>query len=437
MGLQANLHVITDSDGHFAKRPRQLQRKTLAVNRDNLHKLSKPVVKDRTIPHVNNIHATLPRELHALYLRLNDVKFGTNTMPGEIREQMRPHLEAFFDSYFREPVEDSTENTKLKALAVLPRVLEFVKEAHSCETNKRHESQWNNFVHSPILKLVFPTRNPGLTPEEPHNAGVQCETVMFAPIAGPWIPTFGKKKDGSVLNLACSVSADTVEDSAGSPVSTKSLSLTEVHSRVTSKKVDYVLALELPDGDPLKVRAMLLAEVPAPADNCLTYVNQTIYRPLFENLIAVSIETKASSESKTDSFVQLCIWVAAWHNRMESLRMQLLQLQDNLPSSSDSAAETEGSGSRLPSNRLVSVPMIEVIGHNWVLHFACDEGNSIRTYGPVEIGSTKSVLEVYKLISSLEAIGAWIRGTFRERMGEWFGIDNNHLPAWDHGDGKL
>lgn len=313
---------------------------------------------------------------------------------------------------------------------MLEKVEELINEAHSGVADNRHENSWNNFVHGPLLKLIFPGRNYRLPPSS--DVRVECESVMFAAIAGPWIPTFGKKQDGSVLNLACTLSANTAEDSEGNQVSTDKASLTEIRSRVESKKVDYVLALDLPAGDPLRERALQLAESSAPKIDCANYVNQTIYEPLFENLIAVSIETKARANSKhpAESFVQLSVWVAAWHNRMEHLRIHLLQ--GNQPSSAAQAAD-----SKAPSNRLVSVPMIEVNQHDWSLYFACDEVDSIRTFGPIKIGSTVSVIEVYKLLNSLEAIKQWVMGTFRRRMGGWFGLDNSHLPPLDEENGTL
>lgn len=84
-------------------------------------------------------------------------------------------------------------------------------------------------------------------------------------------------------------------------MSTENSSLKDTHGRVTSKKVDYVLALDLPENDPLKERATLLAGSPAPADKSLAYLTQMRYRPLFGNTIAVFLRRKRQSSTHTNS----------------------------------------------------------------------------------------------------------------------------------------
>lgn len=77
----------------------------------------------------------------------------------------------------------------------------------------------------------------------------------------------------------------------------------------------------------------------------------------------MSIETKTERSSE-DPLIQLGIWTAAWHKRLCCLQSEV-QRRRGLP-------PTE--------QRLVTVPLIQAVGHNWDLYFACF-GASITLYG--------------------------------------------------------
>jgi hypothetical protein len=85
---------------------------------------------------------------------------------------------------------------------------------------------------------------------------------------------------------------------------------------VDSKLVDFTLMPNLgPEFDatvrqPRKPSGMTIADL------C---INQTEYHPLQRFPVAVSIETKVAGANLEEGRMQLAIWTAAWHKRMEQL----------------------------------------------------------------------------------------------------------------------
>ena len=150
-----------------------------------------------------------------------------------------------------------------------------------------------------------------------------------------------------------------------------------MHSQSNSKKVDFVLVLDLAATNPL-ARAMSQFTDAEPRNPKGCHINHTIYAPISRSPIAASIELKQSFQAR-DPIIQLGIWVAAWHARMYALREQLIPLDDSWPS-------------------LVSVPLIQVTGYQWHVYFACDLKQSIDIYGPVNLGSTEDIISCYVLL---------------------------------------
>lgn len=84
-----------------------------------------------------------------------------------------------------------------------------------------------------------------------------------------------------------------------------------------------------------------------PADE--NVLNQTRYSPLTHSPSAISLETKTSVGSLEEAKVQLGVWTAASHKRMGLLL---------------------GSHDR----RIVTLPFLLAVEHDWKLFFACDGG---------------------------------------------------------------
>lgn len=78
-----------------------------------------------------------------------------------------------------------------------------------------------------------------------------------------------------------------------------------------------------------------------------------------------------------------------------------------------------------PKPRLISMPLIQVVGHQWYIYFVCDRGTLLDGYGPVSLGFMESTTSTYVLLISLEAIKTWMLGTFASSLCAWFVCDED------------
>lgn len=285
------------------------------------------------------------------------------------------------------------------AEAVLSRIREILHEAVLSTDQQRHECGWNNLVHTPLLKLAF---NSQLEISKPGIVSVRFEPVMSIPIARDSVPRLQTSStDGDIGSvLAWSLSHESTDTSQSSDFNPA-----QIRTSSDNRKVDYVAVLDIADNTLLKQTIGRL--IVSHRDRTQPHVNQTLYPSISHSPIGLYIETKTTSVSR-DPLLQLSIWVAAWHKRMTELRALRLK-QHGLV------------GAPTPSNpRLVSVPLIVVTGHDWDAYLACDEGNSIRIRGPLRIGGTLTVLQIYALLASLTAIRDWMKTTYFKSIAEWF-----------------
>lgn len=319
-------------------------------------------------------------------------------MPHEVRDVVK-RLVRDHPRYYRPP----NPADKGAALAILAALRRIKHRALESQIYQRDESAWNHMVHTPLLHLVFTSDielDAELDAELDGGTGAQdvsqstkvrvrAEPVMSASIAGDSVPLLQGSSD-SPVELVCSVSAESLLVPEKSHADS-SLSLSMMRSR--GVEIDYVLAVEVPEDTLLRRTIRKVIQT-----NPLPHVNQTAYLPLKESPIAVSIETKTDTSAQ-DPLIQLGIWTAAWYQHMYDLRVHLV-----------------GPG---PKPRLVSVPLIQVVGHQWQVYFAQDMGDSINVYGPVPLGSTASILSIYALLTSLEAVKRWIEGAFCIGLEAW------------------
>ncbi|KAK7739072.1 hypothetical protein SLS53_005970 [Cytospora paraplurivora] len=361
------------------KRTATSPRKSRAV----LDQLQKPV-RIHAVPDYSDAVTSLPADVMPLYRRIAAANDREKIVPCEVRQEVSGIVR---DSprYFR----DADPVGGARAKAVLNSLHGIKRAAADSQTHQRCESGWNNLVHTPLLQLVFDCEVPGTT-ASPTRAHIRVEPVMSATIAGDSIP-YLRGSDGDSLGPACSLSVESLLASESS-YAESDLSLSMMRSR--GVKVDYVLALDIPEEAPLRSNISQIIN-----NGLLPHVNQTAYLPLKESPIAVAIETKTDTSGQ-DPLVQLGIWTAAWYQRMYDLREQLT-----------------GPG---PKPRLVSVPLIQVVGHSWHVYFACDVGTSVDIFGPIGLGSTDGLMSLYVLLSSLEAIKEWAESTFHAGMETWF-----------------
>ncbi|KAI0868227.1 hypothetical protein GGS24DRAFT_223891 [Hypoxylon argillaceum] len=381
--------------------------KTSLKARANLRRFEKPV-----IPHTlqgNGAH--LPDDIKNLYTRIfAAAQYRQHIIPREVRsliEALNPDIPDYF---FRDPDHDSAS-----ALATYKMLQSIVQASGTSQKHRRLEAGWNHHVHTPLLDLVFGSlldrdtdasdSNTTLATRKPVAA--HFEAVMGATVVSTTIPLLQQPQpDAPNLGLACSVSVDSsVQSSQDSTVDLARIDPHTIHSRSESKKVDYVLVMYIDDQEPLH---RVISDTTFEPQLGYGYINQTLLSNLLYNPIAVSIETKIAS-SREDPLLQLGLWTAAWHKRMATLR------ERRFPATPQAYL----AGSRVPP-KLVSVPLIEVVAHEWFMYFACDSGQSIDVYGPLQIGSTQSMLEVYSLLTCLEYVKQWIETSFYTAIKDWF-----------------
>ncbi|KAI0107764.1 hypothetical protein GGR51DRAFT_514986 [Nemania sp. FL0031] len=315
---------------------------------------------------------------------------------------------------FRKPLAttDETGRTKTAAWLLHTHVCEILEAAEMADLLRRHECGWKAHVHRPVLGLVFSSllSRAGFRPQQSHHVIARYEAVQAATITKESAPHW---EDGGPA-VTVSSTEPSEDDSAECYEKPE-----PIPDRSRSKRVDYVVVLRIVDDKPLQ-QAIRRAAFNDETKTC--YVNQTAYNPIFDAPIAVSIKTKETS-SNDDSMVQLSLWVAAWHKRMSALR------QRSFPSPPVSwLPDSMSVNHDLPPPLLVSVPLIEAVGHEWKLYFACDSVSSISLYGPVTLGSTTDVLDLYALVTCLLLIQDWVESTFYEGMRTWF------LHDYDYGD---
>ncbi|KAI0467081.1 hypothetical protein F4859DRAFT_495689 [Xylaria cf. heliscus] len=390
---------------------------------DDLQDLEVPVLVKK-LPYLPDaVYNILHPDIHALYDRLRDASSREKIFPHEIELDLQKlgvkAPASAFHTCTSNDAQAKVEATRT-AHTSLTKVLDIVQASSSSSQYKRHESGWNHFVHTPVLHIAFTTKmlaewdifeGGGKQPE----ARARYEAIMDASIAGDCVPLISRP--GQEAELSCPVEIDndflimppsSASSAGASTAIDTSVSISCFQTPSGSKKVDYAIVLDVLEDSVLHTAiANILFQVDASRRK--RHVNQTAYQPINKSPIAVLIETKAEG-SPADALLQLGIWVAAWYKRMYYLRRHL-------------AIHRKNRGLVTTEHRLVTIPLIKVVGPIWNIYFACDLGSRICIYGPMPIGSTEDVTSTYSLITCLVAIQEWTEITFFEAMKKWFMCD--------------
>lgn len=387
-------HHLSEPEGTPRPRKRQLPySRRSKKTRATLDQLQKPF-RVHPLSYAER-RDKLPQDILPLYEQVVALGYRQGIIPHEVRDEIvRLDMVPNIPGLFRQP----NPAARGEAMEVLLGLRRILRRAAASLTYTRSDSAWNNLVHTPLLDIAFSGDVLGIDDglNDPTSVHVRFEPVMSASIVGDSIP-FISGSDGHPSEPACSYSPDS--QLCSSEPSNPGSNLIVGMIRSSDAKVDYVLAMDSPDSRLRKVIFELINRDQHP----LPHVNQTAYVPLKESPIAVAIEAKI--QSPVDPLVQLGVWTAAWYQRMYDLREARV-----------------GAG---PKPRLVSVPIIQVISHQWHIYFCCDAGTSIEVYGPVSLGSTEDLVSTYILLSCLEALKSWITDTFRKSIGEWFLCDDD------------
>ncbi|KAK5651656.1 hypothetical protein OQA88_11831 [Cercophora sp. LCS_1] len=239
---------------------------------------------------------------------------------------------------------DGTTIEEVIARAEFNKVCRIRDVTEECLALRRSEAAWNAQVHEPVLCLAFSRPNP---------SAVLIENATAARILPCFLPALS---------------------AGGSGV-------------VDSKLVDYTVMPNLGPGFDAIVRPPPNSSGMTIADLC---INQTEYHPLQRFPVAVSIETKVAGANLEEGRMQLAIWTAAWHKRMEQF----------------------GLGGKY-GPPLPTLPLILTHDQRWDLFFAVDHRDKIEILGPQQIGTTGQLEKIYQLLTALRHIGTWVDSTFR------------------------
>jgi hypothetical protein len=241
----------------------------------------------------------------------------------------------FFDylplsSLFADRPEAASPQSRF-ALAEFYKIRAIERVARECLDLRRSEAAWNAHVHGPLLELALSRRHGSVVYENATSARI-------LPCFRPSLVT-GEVSEG--------------------------------------KMVDFVFAPRLsPDLDVAIQNRLIELSTRAKSTTLASAqlnVNQTDYTPLTRSPSAVSIETRVAGASLEEGRLQLGIWTAAWHKRMEML----------------------GVGGGMQGPQLPTLLLILVHDHQWSLYFAVDRLEKIEVYGALPIGMTDSFPNIY------------------------------------------
>ncbi|CAH0023418.1 unnamed protein product [Clonostachys rhizophaga] len=250
------------------------------------------------------------------------------------------------------------------------RILDIVKVSHKSSELHRSEASWNTMVHYPLLY------------ELTSSSSVRVEPIMSAQIVPAFRPSFYNQSYDEVSSPSTGFSFSNT-DSISSYESNASPSRMNATKSV-HKMVDFALTLT-PDKD-----LEALIETFTKSSPTAT-INQTAYYPLKSRPAPVFIGTKTSAGNVEAANIQLGVWTAAWHASLRSL-MRL------------------GGG----VERIITLPIIQVINGTWTLMFAVDAQTEIHILDrDFRIGNSSTVFGMYQLQAALSAIIVWMEGEFK------------------------
>ncbi|KAH8662647.1 hypothetical protein BGZ61DRAFT_368597 [Ilyonectria robusta] len=307
--------------------------------------------------------AQLPADMQSLYNRIYEITVEHDRfLPQNAREDVQSILRRNIrDDWFMSAdageanADDVAQNEgeQHDASAELQALKKIESAARDSMRLGRSEGAWNIEVHGPLLDLALS-----------RHRCVMKEYVTTSQIAPAFIPP-----------------------------------TTGGGNLVTGKMVDFVLVLA-PDDEHSSVAdtkfANLIHRTVLAQPGGVQYINQTQYPPLQFRPISVSIETKASGSAE-EGKLQLGVWSAAWHQRMRALL------------NSGATKSTDG------ERRIITLPLLLVVGHEWKIFFACDRGDHIDIVGDMSIGDTKNIIGLYTVMAVLAELARWSTSVF----GEW------------------
>jgi hypothetical protein len=193
---------------------------------------------------------------------------------------------------------------------------------------------------------------------------------------------------GPTLRLAMSTIADVcAENITTASIDKEFLPAWKGEETDVGKMIDYTLLLRPDTRLSTDIKTFIDAR-----EGPKTF-NQSTSEHLRYKPTGVFIETKTDMKRHSEGKVQLGIWLASWFERT----------------------------AQFTATKITLMPVLLVVCARWELHFAFDNGTHYDVVGPVDVGGTGTVEDMYRLLAVLKLLGNWVGGEFREWVRQCVG----------------
>ncbi|KAK5109012.1 hypothetical protein LTR85_003793 [Meristemomyces frigidus] len=288
----------------------------------------------------------LPDDVRHLLRQVRRYAAGFETVPHEQRASLEETYPDDLDLAQNVTYLPESERATLGDDLTIREVACICRQAQGCQQRNENEAAWNSYVHGPLLSLVGQLSS--------HRSNVGSTNVTTARLNPRFKP---------VTDL--------------------------VQGPLPGKVIDFVIFLE-----PSNVLDRAFGDLPWETNHGRDF-NHTLYGPIANRPIAISIETKLEGEGQTTGRAQLEIWVAAHFNRLQEIVCD-------------------------QTRRSPFLPLLLTQGPVWSLLFAHRdrEGQTWVTtiYEKVTLGDVTHPSAVFKVVSSLLLLMHWAQIQFRP----WF-----------------
>ncbi|RKL07806.1 hypothetical protein BFJ70_g16851 [Fusarium oxysporum] len=322
-------------------------------NPDDLLKLVKPVKWIETAPGTmkKRIQATNNAAALHLWNSIWNVVGGLGYIPRELRDLLQEELQAF-DTKFT--IEDRVVNLTAQQQ----------EDATHIFTSFNDETKHQMSLYNELTTI----RN---------IVADSTDFIKWNRSEAAW----NDHVQGPTLRLAMSTIADVcAENITTASIDKDFLPAWKGDETDVGKMIDYTLLLRPDTQLSSDIKTFIDAR-----EGPRTF-NQSTSEHLRYKPTGVFIETKTDMKRHSEGKVQLGIWLASWFERT----------------------------AQFAPTKIPLMPVLLVVCARWELHFAFDNGTHYDVVGPVDVGGTGTVEDMYRLLAVLRLLGNWVGGEFRK-----------------------
>ncbi|EXK76521.1 hypothetical protein FOQG_18737 [Fusarium oxysporum f. sp. raphani 54005] len=269
------------------------------------------------------------------------LRFTTTDQDGKAEIDQRIETDRSFRSFKPFMYADAATRSAIGHTPSIDEVELIINEARECQQYSHPEASWNDSVHFPLL----------------HKA------------------VYGSKRRKQLIGMMNCTTAKLIKE--------------YLRKDVFSKQVDYSFFID-PEADdtdsksPAEVVTELRKIMPCGV------INHTMYRPLRDRPMVVTVETKKRHVSLEAAELQTGTWHAA-HWDMLTRRLE----------------QTKGTFNKLPF-----LPGILVQGHDWSFVVTTREDGKTVVWLEQKFGSTSDMIGVYKAIWGVQRLARWVEDVY-------------------------